>query len=86
MTTIAIIESILAEKHRAEAARPAWLRDIVHAVAIMNEEAGEAVQAANTYVYDGGDIEDVRKEVIQTAAMCIRVLENMHRYERRRGY
>lgn len=41
---------------------------------IMAEEAGEAVQAANDAVHGGASLEPLRKELEQTAAMCIRCL------------
>jgi len=43
----------------------------------MQEEAGEVTRAVLHLAYEGGSIEDVRKELIQTAAMCMRMLENL---------
>jgi NTP pyrophosphatase (non-canonical NTP hydrolase) len=56
------------EKH------PEWPLDIVHCVAIINEEAGEATQAALDFAYKNKTLEGVNDEVVQTAAMCIRLL------------
>ena len=72
-----IIEAIQAEVERAEKLHPYWPEDIIHATAIMNEEAGEAIRAALNAVYQGGSIEDLRTEVVQTAATCIRILKNL---------
>lgn len=72
-----IIYQIKKELNRAKKKHPYFPTDIVHQVAIMNEEAGEAVRAANNYEYHGGVKENIRVELIQTAAMCIRCLENM---------
>jgi len=58
------------EKH------PAWPSDIVHAIAIVNEESGEAMRAALNHVYHGDPSDEIIIELIQTAAMCIRVLED----------
>ena len=71
------IRAIIAEHYRAECLHPDWPDDIIHAVAIVAEESGEAVRAALQYVYEDGAINDVRTELVQTAAMCIRTLVNM---------
>lgn len=68
---------ILAELRMAEAKYPAWPADLIHQVAIMQEESGEAIRAALNHVYHGEPIEDVRGELVQTAAMCLRCLKNM---------
>ena len=68
---------ILSEVERAREKHPEWPDDIIHAVAIVAEESGEAVRAALNHVYHGGSIDEVRTELVQTAAMCIRMLENL---------
>jgi len=69
-----IVESILNEVARAEAKFPAWPTDMIHASAIVNEEAGELTKAALQWTYEGGDIIEAQKEAVQTAAMCLRFL------------
>lgn len=54
-----------------------WPKDVIHMTAIMAEESGEAVQAANDVVYQGKSLEPLRRELAQTAAMCIRCLINL---------
>jgi NTP pyrophosphatase (non-canonical NTP hydrolase) len=49
--------------------------------AILAEEAGEVVKASLDMTYDGGSVEDVRTELAQTGAMCIRMLVNLHNNE-----
>ncbi len=53
---------------------PSFPSDPVQATAIMAEEAGEAVQAANDVVWHNGDIIKLRKELLHTGAMCVRIL------------
>ena len=73
----AIINKILDEVEFAETKHPDWPCDILHQIAIVNEEAGEATKAALHFEYESGSLEDVEKELIQTAAMCIRMLNNL---------
>lgn len=65
------------ELEKAETKHPDWPCDILHQIAIVNEESGEATRAALQFEYEGGKLEDVEKELIQTAAMCIRMLKNI---------
>jgi len=72
------IRSILNELSRAEKVYPDWPKDIVYQASIMNEEAGEVVQAVNNLVmHNKGSIEDIREELIQTGAMVLRCLKNL---------
>lgn len=45
----------------------------------MAEEAGEAVRAANDVRWLNGSRRCLRTELIQTAAMCVRVIETLER-------
>jgi hypothetical protein len=66
------------ELARAEHKHPIWPADPIHQVAIMVEEAGEAMRAALRLVYkEGGTVEELRAEIIQTGAMCLRCLKNL---------
>lgn len=68
------IELIFAELRKAESKHPGWPQDKIHAVGILTEEVGEAMQAAIDYTYDEGDLEHLRTELAQTGAMAIRAL------------
>ena len=59
MKTEAIIGDIVAELRRAEAKYPAWPADLIHQVAIMQEESGEAIRAALNHAYHGEPFADV---------------------------
>lgn len=72
-----IIAEIVAELRIAELCHPNYPDDMFRQIAIMNEEAGEATKAVLHYHYEGASIEDVKHELVQTAAMCIRML-NYH--------
>ncbi len=68
---------IESELNKAIAKHPNYPDDMFRQVTIMNEEAGEVSKAVLHYHDEGGSIDDVRKELIQTAAMCMRMLENL---------
>lgn len=76
-----VIASIEAEIERAEKKHPHWPDDYIHQAAIVAEEAGELVRAALNDYYENGQtpagLEEIRKEAIQTAATCIRLLKNL---------
>lgn len=73
----AILTDIVIELERAKKLHPNWPADIIHAVAVVAEESGEAVRAALNMHYQGGSIADLRTELVQTAAMCVRMIENL---------
>lgn len=75
-----ILNKIKNELDRAKELHPDFPDSIVRMVAIMAEEAGEAIREANRIEDDGnGDVEALRIELIQTAAMCVRCLEGLER-------
>jgi len=69
---------VRAEVHRAEKKFPTWPEDNIHSVAIMMEEAGEAIQASVQQEYESGSQGALDGELIQTAAMCFRAWLNNH--------
>ena len=72
------IRSIISELSRAEKVYPDWPTDMVYQASIMNEEAGEVVQAVNNFVmHNSGSIKDIHDELIQTGAMVLRCLKNL---------
>jgi Flp pilus assembly protein CpaB len=77
MTEIEAITEMLQELERARLIHSRWPTDPIHQVAIMEEESGESVRAALRMVYEGGSIEDLRTELIQTGAMVMRCLVEM---------
>lgn len=75
--TDAIFAAVRAELQRARALHPHWPQDLVHAVAVVNEEAGEMVKAANEMYWAKGTLpREVVAETIQTLAMCVRLLSD----------
>ena len=81
-----ILESVITELDLARAKWPDWPVDPVHAAAVVSEEAGELVQAANDFCYSGGSIEQMELEARQVGAMAVRFLEGLDKYKRVKGY
>lgn len=77
MTEQQAIELILNELKRAEAKFPDWPDDIIHAAAIVAEEAGELTRASLNVVYSGENPNELQLEAIQVGAMAIRFLKNL---------
>ena len=77
------INCIMAEMARAIAKFPSWPTDVLHAASIVGEESGELTKAALQAVYEPHKSSpgDVRAEAIQTAAMAIRFLMSIDRYD-----
>lgn len=71
------VSALLNELDRAIYIHPNFPNDVVHAVAIMAEESGEAVKAALNFKYEGGSKDDLREELIHTGAMVLRCLINL---------
>lgn len=78
-----ILIAISDELAKAQAKHPQWPDDIIHAAAIVNEEAGELTRAALQFTYQEGRIEEVQKEAIQTAVTAIRLLQGLMEIEYR---
>lgn len=73
----AIIAMILAELTAARRKHPHFPNDVVYGAAIVAEEAGELIRAANDYrLLDAGS-EAMLREAAQTAVTAIRFLEMM---------
>lgn len=69
-----VVDVVFAELRYAEAKFPGWPDDIVHAVAIVAEETGEAIQAALEVYYQNAPKVRVVEELVQTTAMGLRAL------------
>lgn len=65
------------ELKRAEKKHPNYPKDMFRQLAIMQEEAGEVTMAVLHYHYEKGTLEHIREELIHTAAMCMRMLQNL---------
>lgn len=78
-----IIAEIVAEVERATRKFPTWPTDPLHAFAVVGEEFGETQKEVLQLTYEPhkSSKEAVRKEAVQLAAMSIRFLMSLDRYE-----
>ena len=74
-----IMADIWKELDNAQSLHPHWPgHDLVHAAGIVSEESGELIRAALRHEYaEGGTLDDVRTEAVQTATTAIRLLMNL---------
>ena len=77
MTEAAIIAAVLTEVASAEAKYSWKNNNLIKQALVVLEEAGEVAQAVNNLDEKNGTIEQVRTELIQTAAMCYRMLKGL---------
>ena len=66
-----------AELKRAEKLHPNYPTDMFRQLAIMQEEAGEVTKAVVDYHYAKDTVLHIKEELIQTAAMCMRMIDNL---------
>jgi hypothetical protein len=77
MSSDEAITMIFEELRAAEKKHPCWPEDVIHAVGILTEEAGEAMKEAIDVTCTGKSTDDLKKELAQTGAMAIRALINL---------
>ncbi len=77
-----LIGEVMAECDRARRKFPSWPHDPIHAAAVVFEEAGELQKAVLEHTYEPhkSNLDDVRDEAIQTAAMALRFLRSLDEY------
>lgn len=65
------------ELDRAKMKHPSYPTNLFAQSSIMLEEAGEVAKAVNDYMWGGAPIMDIKLELVQTAAMCARMIETL---------
>jgi hypothetical protein len=83
---MSVTEEVIQELYRATIKFPTWPTDPLHAVAVLGEEYGELTKAMVQLIYEPHktSLAEVREEAIQTAAMALRLVMSLDRYEYRR--
>ena len=86
LRSVPLVE-VIDEICRAAKKFPTWPTDPLHALAVLGEEFGELTKAMLQLTYEPqkASSEDVRTEAIQTAAMALRLVMSLDRYEYRQG-
>lgn len=75
---MAALVLVMYEVERARNLHPKFAHDSVHAAAILCEEAGETARAAINHYYAKGSVHDIADEAIQTAAVAVRLVLELH--------
>lgn len=71
------MENIIGELLRSEEKYRDWPESIDVQAGIVCEKSGDLYIKAQHRNYAGANLNDIRKEAIQTAAVCIRFLKNL---------
>ncbi|MDX2187780.1 MAG: HD domain-containing protein [Opitutaceae bacterium] len=81
--TIPLPAAVQAEVRRAMGKYPNWPTDPLHALAVLGEEYGEVTKALLELTYEPHKTskEEARKEIVQCAAMALRLLASFDRYD-----
>jgi len=81
-----VYKEIIAEVECATKKFPSWPNDPLHALAVLGEEYGELNKAMLQLTYEPHktNLDEVRIEAIQTAAMAIRLAMSLNHYEYKR--
>lgn len=81
------LDQVLSEIERAVAKFPTWPTDPLHALAVLGEEFGELTKATLqlTYEPDKTNMDELRAEAVQTAAMALRFLQSIDIYQFQRS-
>lgn len=74
---LVILSGIIQELIKAEEKHPNWPSDPFHQLAILTEESGEVAKAILDYQDGKATLRDIKTELMQTAAMCIRILKHL---------
>lgn len=70
-----VIGNIFDEYAKSKNKHPIFPKDLARQCLILMEESGEVSQAVNDVIYGGKNkIGDVKKELLQTASVCVRML------------
>ena len=70
------------EYDKAVTKHPNFPKNIFHQLFILTEEAGEVSQAVNDYYENNNtDVNDIKEELLQTAAMCFRMYNSLNKTE-----
>lgn len=82
---MSVIEQVMNEVHKATSKFPTWPTDPLHALAVLGEEYGELNKAMLQLTYEPHktNSDEVYEEAIQTAAMALRLVMSLDRYEYR---
>lgn len=82
-----VVSEVLKEVEKATAKFPTWPTDPLHALAVLGEEYGELTKAVLQFTYEPHktNLQEIRTEAIQTAAMAVRFAMSLGKYDYKRA-
>lgn len=83
MNETTVLTTIMQEVEKATNKFPAWPTDPLHALAVLGEEFGELTKEVLQLTYEPHktNVDNMKTEAIQTAAMAIRFCQSLDDYE-----
>lgn len=77
------LKPIFDELEKATKKFPTWPTDPLHAVSVLGEEYGELVKEVLQMTYEPHktNLDKIREEAIQTAAMALRFYASLDKYQ-----
>jgi len=76
------IEAVGDALRYAETKHPNYPKSLHRRMSILTEEIGEVAKAILDYEDNRGDVEDIKHELRQSAAMCFRFLKHLNKEEK----
>ena len=78
-----VLTTIMQEVEKATNKFPTWPTDPLHALAVLGEEFGELTKEVLQLTYEPHktNVDNLKTEAIQTAAMAIRFCQSLNDYE-----
>lgn len=76
---LAVLDDVRAERHRQHETHGEQTLDLGQWLMVLVEEVGEVAAEMQKAVFEGEDVSDLRKELVQVAAVAVQIVESLDR-------